>query len=110
MSDNRGFCIVLTTVGSEEEAGELARAVVKEKLAACVQLSPIKSYYSWKGELDTGDEVLLLIKTRSALYEDLESFILSMHSYETPEILMVPVESGLRGYLEWIGEATSREE
>ncbi|MGD0084393.1 MAG: divalent-cation tolerance protein CutA [Acidimicrobiales bacterium] len=99
--------VVLTTAASRSDAREIARRVLSDRLAACVQLLPIESLYTWKGEVAEEAEILLLIKTRAELYGALEHVILSVHSYETPEILMLPVAQGLTGYLSWIDEVTS---
>jgi len=96
------YAVVLTTAGSEEEAGALARSILESKLAACVQVQPITSYYVWKGENRDEPEYLLLIKTRHDAYERLEAHIKSRHSYETPEIVEIPILSGSPEYLAWI--------
>ena len=98
------YSVVLTTVSSQQESNILAELLVKEKLAACVQTLPITSTYTWEGEMVKDSEWLLLIKTKSEVYEELESFILANHSYDTPEIMQLPVEKGFPGYLSWIDE------
>jgi len=99
---------VLTTAGSPAEAEVLAEALVVERLAACVQTTPVRSRYVWKGELQRDEEVLLVIKTREALFEALRARIRALHSYETPEIVMVPVAAVDSDYLAWL-EAGTRE-
>jgi periplasmic divalent cation tolerance protein len=97
------FVVVLVTAGSEEESARLAETVVLEQLAACVNVvGPVRSVYTWKGELQRDDEHLLVIKTRTALYEALERRIRELHSYETPEVIALPVTSGSRAYLDWL--------
>ena len=99
---------MLTTAGSPAEAEALAEALVVERLAACVQTTPVRSRYVWKGELQRDDEVLLVIKTREALFETLRARIRALHSYETPEIVMLPVTAADADYLAWL-EAGTRE-
>ena len=108
MSDESQFVMIMTTTGSREEAERLARALVTERLAACVQLLPITSYFTWEGQVQHDDEVLLLIKTRSMLYSRAEERIRSLHSYDTPEVIATPIVSGSREYLTWIEGVTMR--
>lgn len=94
---------VLTTVGSEEEAAEIAAALLERRLVACVQTAgPIVSRYRWQGELEQEREWQCLAKTEASLYEEVEAAIRSLHSYEQPEILAIPVIAGSVGYLDWI--------
>ena len=102
------YTIVITTTASRDDAKEITDAILSEQLAACVQLLAIDSLYTWKGEVACEAEVLLLIKTRENLYSQLEKKILSVHKYETPEILQIPVTQGSPGYLGWIDEVTKR--
>lgn len=104
---NPQFCIILTTAGSQEEAERLAEMLVNQRLAACVQLQPISSFYSWQGKIQRDAELLLLIKTITALYPQVEAAILANHSYEIPEIIQVPVEQGFSRYLDWVKENTT---
>lgn len=106
MSVELTYCVVLTTTSTEAQADELAKKIIGEKLAACVQIQKIKSYYMWQGESCISPEYLLLIKTRTGLYQALESFIQKHHTYETPEIVQVPITAGFSGYLHWIDEVT----
>ena len=99
-------CMVMTAMASEATAEVLARQLVEARLAACVQVMPVRSFYVWQGESRKEAEYLLLIKTRAALYAQLESFILAHHPYDTPEILQVPVTAGSSGYLQWLGAST----
>ncbi|WP_341923309.1 divalent-cation tolerance protein CutA [Polaromonas sp. YR568] len=99
-------CMVMTAVGSEAVAEMLAQQLVEDRLAACVQVMPVKSFYVWQGESRKEAEYLLLIKTRAALYAQVESFILAHHAYETPEILQLPVTAGSNAYLQWLGAST----
>jgi len=100
------YAVVLTTVRSREDARKIAEKLLSERLAACIQLVPIDSLYTWKGEMAAESEVLLLVKTRRERYAELEKAIVSVHEYETPEILLLPVAEGLPAYLSWIDEVT----
>jgi periplasmic divalent cation tolerance protein len=94
---------VLTTVGSEEDARAIARALVERRLAGCVQLiGPITSTYWWQGSVEDDTEWLCVIKSTADLYEALERAIQEVHPYEVPEILAVPVLKGSQGYLDWL--------
>jgi periplasmic divalent cation tolerance protein len=96
------FCVVLTTLESEAQAEALAQQIVQARLGACVQVQGIKSFYMWQGEAHQEREYLLTIKTRSALYPQLQAFIRTHHSYETPEIVQLPITTGAQDYLAWI--------
>jgi periplasmic divalent cation tolerance protein len=106
MGANELHALVMTTVGGEEAAEELAEKIVASRLGACVQALPVRSYYKWKGETMRDREWLLLVKTRAARYRELEEFIRSNHGYETPEIIRLPVSAGFAGYLDWIDQNT----
>jgi periplasmic divalent cation tolerance protein len=95
--------VVLTTVEKTDEGEHLARLIVESGLAACVQvLPPMTSIYRWEGKLEKACETLLLIKTTRAAYPTLERLIIQNHSYQTPEIISLPVEKGLKDYLDWL--------
>lgn len=95
--------MVLTAAGSREEAERLARTLVEERLAACVSLIPaVESVYWWKGEVESATEVLLLMKTGAEQVAALETRLTALHSYETPEFLVLKVEAGSHGYLDWL--------
>jgi len=97
--------VVLTTTPTEEEAEQLARQIVYQKLAACVQVLPnIKSFYFWEGRIQKDGESLLLIKTLDDRYSDLEKFILEHHSYDVPEIVALNSEHVSGSYLKWLTE------
>lgn len=95
--------IVLTTAASPEEAEGLARTLVEERLAACVSVIPsVQSVYRWQGAVEAATETLLLMKTSAEQVPALEARLQALHSYQTPEFLVLPVESGSGGYLEWL--------
>lgn len=99
-------CTMLTTAGSQEEANRLAELLVTQRLAACVQITPIHSWYTWQGKVTHEPEYLLLIKTTAVRYPDVQAALLANHSYETPEIVQLPITRGLDRYLGWIDENT----
>ncbi len=102
--------IVITNTPDRDVALKIARALIERKLAACVNiLAECTSVYRWQGRLETATEVPLLIKTRAAIYPDVEAAIKSLHPYELPEIVAVPIERVLPDYLDWVGAATATE-
>jgi periplasmic divalent cation tolerance protein len=101
-----GFCIVLTTSDSDDHAERIADAVLQAKLAACLQLLPIRSRYVWEGKIARENEVLILIKAKSADYDDLAACIRAAHTYEVPEIVRLEIKAGAQSYLDWIGAVT----
>ena len=98
------YIVVLTTVGTRQFAGDLARLLVNARLAACVQIQAVESVYRWKDKVCAEPEWLLAIKTTEGRYAELEEYIRANHSYETPEIVRVPIAGGSREYLGWIAE------
>jgi periplasmic divalent cation tolerance protein len=96
-------CIVMTTTAGPEEATRLGRTLVEEHLAACATLLPAaQSIYRWQGEIETSTETLLLLKTASDQLSSLESRLHELHSYQTPEFLVLKVEFGSLDYLAWL--------
>ncbi len=100
--------LVLTNMPDRAAAVQLAQTLIERRLAACVNvLAECTSVYRWQGGVENATEVPLLIKTRSALYPELENAIRRLHPYELPEIIAVPIRYGLTEYLEWVsGETT----
>lgn len=95
--------VVLSTCASAEEAERLARRVVDERLAACVNvLSPVRSFYRWKGAVEDSAEWLLIIKTMRDKFDALRAALESAHTYEVPEVIAIPIVEGLPNYLSWI--------
>lgn len=95
-------CVVMTTVSNREQAEKLARTVLEARLVACVQIQEIASYYWWDGKINHDAEQLLYLKTTSDKYPALEALLVASHSYDTPEILQLPVEAGYEKYLGWM--------
>ena len=105
------FAVVLTTVGSDEDAARLADALVERRLAACVTVvGPVRSTYVWKDELHRDEERLLLVKTRTELVSALGEALRELHPYELPELLVLPVAGGDDRYLAWLSAGTAGEE
>jgi periplasmic divalent cation tolerance protein len=101
--------LVLSTVGSREEAEQIARALLDDHLAACVNIIPgLTSIYRWKGDVETASEVLLLIKTTAVNLDRLESALRRLHSYEVPEFLVLTPDSASKPYLDWLMQSTSQ--
>jgi len=95
--------VVLMTAGSQEEASRLAEMLVGAHLAACVQIMPqMESIYRWKGEVHRAPEFLLLAKTTAACFDELEREVRSLHTYDTPEIIALPVAHVSAPYLDWL--------
>ncbi|MEM3398941.1 MAG: divalent-cation tolerance protein CutA [Nitrososphaerota archaeon] len=94
---------VLTTTNSKEKAEEIARRLLEKRLAGCVQIiGPIRSMYWWRNVIEEAEEWMCFIKTRAELYGDVEKLIRSLHSYEVPEIISLPITTGYKRYLEWL--------
>ena len=106
--DESDTLLVFTNLPDREAALELAHGLIERRLAACVNvLDGCTSVYRWKGDIEEADEVPVLVKTRTARYEELEAAIRELHPYELPEIVAVPVVHGLPDYLDWVGEETA---
>lgn len=99
------FIVVYVTVSSAEEGARIARSLVEERLAACVnQLPGVRSTYRWEGKLEESGEELLLIKTRKDLFTALQQRVCELHSYAVPELIAVPIVAGSAAYLQWLDE------
>jgi len=105
MSDS-GAIVVLLTVANGEEAARLADMLVGSRLAACVQIMPaMESVYRWQGKIERQSEILLIIKTLKSKFADLEREVRALHSYETPEIIALPIIAGSTPYFAWLDES-----
>jgi periplasmic divalent cation tolerance protein len=104
------FRLVLVTCASLAEARKISRSLMQKRLAACVniQTAPVESIYRWKNKIETAREHLLLIKTTAHCLKSLEKEVLRLHSYDTPEFLVLPVASGSRAYLRWLSESCKK--
>jgi periplasmic divalent cation tolerance protein len=100
--------VIFVTAGSEAEAETIARALVEERLVACVNiLSPIRSLYRWEGAVADDREWLLLIKTQTDRFSAVEARVKELHSYQVPEVIALPIAAGADGYLRWLQESVS---
>ena len=99
------FIVVYVTVGSPDEGDRLARALVGERLAACVnRIGSVRSVYRWQGQIEESSEELLIIKTKRELFSRLKQRVQELHSYSVPEIIALPILEGSESYLKWLGE------
>ena len=95
--------VVLSTCATEEDAERLARALVEQRLAACVSVVPgVRSFYHWKGEIESSVEFLLIVKSSRELFPALSAEMEKLHAYEVPELLALPVVAGSENYLSWL--------
>ncbi|MBF7071469.1 divalent-cation tolerance protein CutA [Aliarcobacter butzleri] len=94
--------IIQTTCGSEEEAENIAKILIEEKFAACIQLSQIKSFYNWDNQFCSDKETLLNIKTRKKHFKKIKSKIKELHSYDVPEIIQLDISKSSKKYLKFI--------
>jgi len=104
------FRVVLVTCATLEEARKIARGVVEKRLAACVNIvtHAVESFYSWEGKLENSSEYLLMIKTSEERLEELQKEVLLLHSYDTPEFVVLPIVAGSEPYLKWLAESVER--
>lgn len=103
-----GPILVLCTAPDAEVGAQLARGLVEAKLAACVNVVPgLRSFYTWKGQLEDDAEVQLLIKSREAKFQALNEWIQREHPYDVPEVLALPIVQGATSYLEWLRDQTT---
>jgi len=99
--------VIFVTTANKKEAEKIASRLVKEKLAACVNIiENVHSLFWWQGRVDEAGEALLIVKTRKALLPKLIKRVKSLHSYEVPEIIALPIIAGNKKYLRWINEST----
>ncbi len=102
------YAVVVVTAPDLKVARKLARAALESRLIACANLVPrVESLYWWQGRLETGSEILLLMKTARSKVKKLEALVRAEHPYDTPEFLVLPVLGGSRQYLEWLRESLS---
>ena len=101
------YITVLITAPNEEEAAKISRTIVEESLAACVNIiRSVRSIYRWQGSVEDESEVLMIAKTKRALFDRLKGRIKELHSYEVPEIIGLPVIEGSKQYLDWLSQET----
>ena len=107
---DKGYIVVLITTPSKEVGEKIAHTLLEKKLAACVNMvAPVFSLYTWEGEINQDDEVLLIVKSRADLFEShLIPVVQAEHPYEIPEIIALPILMGSANYLAWINEVTQQ--
>lgn len=103
------FVLVFVTVGSADEGDRLARALVEDRLAACVnRVKSVQSIYRWQGKIECSDEELLIVKTRRDLFDRVKEKVQRLHSYSVPEIIALPIVAGSESYLRWLEDELSQ--
>lgn len=102
--------VVLVTCGNADEASRIARTLVDQRLAACVNIStPVRSIYRWQGKLADEQEVLLVVKTARPLFDRVRRAVEKLHSYQVPEVVCLPIIDGAPNYLNWLSTSVKRE-
>ena len=100
------YRLYLTTVQNKKDAQKIAQALLKYKAAACVNIvEKVSSMYMWKGKVCTDNECLMIIKSRAELFEKIQKIVLTLHKYDLPELVEIPVTNGFEDYLGWIDES-----
>jgi periplasmic divalent cation tolerance protein len=107
MGQDSSFRVVLVTCATLEEARKIARAVVEARLAACVNVvtHAVESIYTWEGKLEISSEYLLIMKTTEPRLDSLRNQVLALHSYDTPEFIVLPIVAGSESYLAWLADS-----
>jgi len=101
------YVVIFVTVASQQDGERIAERLVGEHLAACVNIvGPMRSIYYWDGQVQRDQELLLIIKTRAALFGEIEAQVKHLHPYQTPEIIALPIRAGADAYLSWLASAT----
>jgi periplasmic divalent cation tolerance protein len=101
------YCLIMTTTDDRSEAQSLAQGLVERRLAACVQIADIFSYYRWEEGVSNADEFMLFIKTAEDQFEAVKGYLNEAHSYDVPELVELPIQRGSAAYLGWIRESTT---
>jgi periplasmic divalent cation tolerance protein len=98
------YIVVMVTTASKQEAEKIAQRLLKERLIACANIiGPVSSLFHWSGKVEKTEECLIFMKSRKDLFEKLAEIVKALHSYEVPEIIVLPVVGGLKAYLDWLG-------
>jgi periplasmic divalent cation tolerance protein len=109
VGQERRAIVVLVTAASKQQAGRIGRALVRAKLAACVNVLPgIRSIFRWEGKISDEREVLLIVKSRADLFNRLAAEVKRLHSYQVPEVIAFPIVYGAADYLAWVQKATRK--
>ena len=108
--ENRENVVIFITTGTDEEAQEVAKTLLNNRLAACVNIAPkINSLFWWNDTLDSAQENLLIVKSRASLLNEIVKLVKEVHSYETPEIVALPIIGGNPDYLDWISKEVKQD-
>ncbi len=100
------YIVVLVTAKDKKEAGKIARGLLEAKLIACANIvEGVQSLFWWQGKIDSSKEVLLVLKTKKILFKKVIAQVKSLHSYQTPEIIALPIINGSEDYLDWISSS-----
>ena len=103
--ENEENVVIYITTGTDEEAQKVAEELLKQRKAACVSILPgVSSIFWWQDKLDSAQEILLIVKTKASLVNEIVRLVTEIHSYDVPEIIALPIMGGNRDYLEWIGK------
>ena len=106
--EESGYVVLFITTATADEAQQISKVLLERRKAACVNIVPrISSHFWWQGKLDSAQESLLIVKTKSSLLPEIISLVKGMHSYQVPEIIALPIVGGSKDYLRWIGENLS---
>jgi periplasmic divalent cation tolerance protein len=99
----KAYIIVMVTTASKQEAEKIAQSVLKERLIACANIiGPVSSFFHWSGKMEKAEEYLIFMKSRKDLFEKLAETVKALHSYEVPEIIVLPIVEGSKAYLDWL--------
>lgn len=99
------ICVVYCT-SPRDQSGAIARELLERRLVACVNITPVRSLYRWEGHICDDEEDLLIIKTKQSLVDDLIETITTIHPYDTPEVITIPLSNGYQKYLDWVASET----
>jgi len=100
------YVMIISTCADMESARKIAGILIDGRLAACAQMFPVMSIYTWQSKVCEDDEIMLFIKTKAALFDEIAAAIKGNHPYDVPEIIQIPLTNGLPDYLRWIDKAT----
>ena len=108
MTMRNEYSIIISTFADVDSAKRTAKLLVEKRLAACVQIFPIESVYLWKNEVCDEKEIMLFIKSRTGMFDEVSAAIKDSHAYEVPEIIQIPITDGLPEYLRWIDDCVKQ--
>ena len=106
MAKSEEYIVVFITVNSVKQAGVIAKELLSQKAAACVNTLGVDSLFNWKSKIEKTKEILLIVKSQRKLFKKIEKVVREFHAYEVPEIVAMPIVAGHKPYLDWIDEST----